>query len=669
MASGGDAMGIGISGLLTTQRQITTTSHNIANAQTEGYSRQRVHLATRPPQVTSAGNIGKGVTVEGVRRVYNDFVSAQVRDNTTRHAALDKQFEYTSQVDRLLSDPEAGLAPALQGFFDAVQGVADDPSSTAARQVLLTASGTLEDRFGYLNDRFDELRAAADNDLTVIVEEVNNAAAAIAELNRKITVAQGGSQQPPNDLLDRRDELLRQLAEKVNVTTTFQDDGSINVFVGNGQTLVIGQSSSKLALQDNPFDPRVSDIVFVGPDDSRTVVTKFMTGGTVGGLVNFNRDILDRTQSELGRIAFGLTKAVNDQHHLGMDLNNLPGKDYFLNLNEEGIEVLPSKRNQGDYILGATVTNLDKIKSTDYRLDYRGGTFTLVRLSDDTVVDTFSSLPRDLPGEGFTLTLQSGGSIQDGDSFMIRPARSAANRFHLLLRNTTDIAAASLVRSEAAIENQGEGEILPPRILDTPLSGGGSGLPETVLNLPGRSLPPQLEVVFNGATSFDIVDVSDPAAPVVLQGAVPYDAGTGAQVRVNLPDMEFAYAAELRGTPMAGDRFRIQFNKDATGDNGNALDMALLQNAALLLDGSATFGEAYSQLVSRVGSKTHELDINLEAQKVLLDNSIAERESVAGVNLDEEAANLVRFQNIYNANAQVVATAGELFDTFLASLR
>ncbi len=668
MASG-DSLGIGISGLLTSQRQITTTSHNIANAQTEGYSRQRVQLATRPPQVTSAGNIGKGVTVDGVRRFHNDFLTAQVRDNTTRYAALDKQFEYTSQLDRLLSDPDAGLAPAMQGFFNAVQGVADDPSSTSARQVMLTAAGTLEDRFGYLNDRFDELREAADSDLRVIVDEVNNAAAAIADLNRKIAVARGGSRQPPNDLLDRRDELLRGLAEKINVTVTSQDDGSLNVFVGKGQTLVIGQSAARLDLQDNPFDPRISDIVFVGPDDSRTVVTKFMTGGTVGGLVNFNRDILDRTQSELGRIAFGLAKAVNDQHRLGMDLNNLPGRDFFRNLNEEGIEVLPSNRNAGDYILGATVTNLDKIKSTDYRLDYRDGTYTLVRLSDDTVVDSFSSLPRELPGEGFTLSLTSGSGIQDGDSFLIRPARSAADRFRLLLDNTTDIAAASLVRSEAAIANQGEGEIRPPRVLSGPLAPSPGGLPETVVDLPGRSLPPQLEVVFTSASSFDVLDVSDPAAPVVLQSAVPYDPAAGAQLRVNLPDMDFAYATELRGVQAQGDRFRIQFNRDAVGDNANALNMALLQDASLLLDGSASFGEAYGQLVARVGSKTHELDINREAQKVLLDNAIAERETVSGVNLDEEAANLVRFQNIYNANAQVVATASELFDTFLASLR
>jgi len=235
--------GIGSSALAAFQSALNTTAHNIANVNTEGYSRQQVEFGSRPPQYTGYGYIGTGVDTKSVERIFDNFVESQVRGYTASSSELEVFHNYATQIDNVLADPDAGLSTAMQRFFGALQDLADDPTATAARQVVVSEAQALTDRFHSLNGWLEGINDQVNASLEGSVDEVNRLTTAIADLNHKIVLAEGvADEQPPNDLLDQRDSLIRELAEHVSVTTSRQDDGSINVMVGTGQALVVGNS-------------------------------------------------------------------------------------------------------------------------------------------------------------------------------------------------------------------------------------------------------------------------------------------------------------------------------------------------------------------------------------------------------------------------------------------
>lgn len=686
----GDILGISTSGALAAQRALATTGHNIANANTEGYSRQQVELDARPPQMKGNGAVGTGVQVSNVRRMYDDFVTREVRDNTSVSSELDTHYHYTSQVDNLLADPKAGLAPAIQSFFAAVNGVADDPQSTSARQVLMSEAKSLADRFDYLNNRFASLREGVTADMKSTVSRINDLASAIARVNDMIVKAREVGGRQPNDLLDQRDGLIRDLSRLVSVRVMEQDDGRVNVFVGNGQGLVIGSDHAKLEVQVSRFDPDESEIAFIG-NGASSIVTRFLTGGHLGGLLDFRRQILDSAQNELGRIAIGMAETFNAQHRKGMDLHSRLGGDFFAPLAKIIPKVLPHFDNKGDTILGAEITDIDKLTTSDYTLSYNNGKYRLVRNSDEALIGTWDKLPAEVESEGFRLFVDSGTRIEEGDKFIIRPTRAGAENFRPVIEDVSQIAAASPLRTEAAIDNIGDGKIGPAQVVD---------VNNPVFDHARDSLNPPFVIRFLDETHFEVLDNTGkpihfrtaavpPSSGITAEAegkAVPkahdgegkapalttvlsYDPKTGTDVFPTPGGDDFGFRVRISGNPKAGDQFRIDFNTDGTGDNRNALALSNLQAAPVLANGTTSYTEAYSQLVSRVGSKTHELDVNGKAQRLLLQQSEEQASEIGGVNLDEEAANLVRYQNLYQANAQVISVANKMLETLMNAFR
>lgn len=707
-----DALGISVSGLVAAQRALGTAGHNIANATTEGYSRQRVDLEARPPQIFGNGAMGTGVLVDNVSRVYDDFLIDEVRDTTTKSKFLETSYHYTSQVDNMLADPEAGLSPAMSDFFDAVNGVANDPASNASRQVLVSAANNLSDRFDYLNDRFESLREASNKDIHSTVGDINEIAKAIADLNMAIVRAAEIAQKPANDLLDQRDLLVQKLSEMINVRATVQDDGRMNVFVGNGQTLVVGDVASRLEAVPNEHDPSKMEITFVG-DGGRSVITQFLTGGELGGIAKFRKEVLDPAQNELGRIAIGIAKSFNEQHRLGMDLNNKLGENFFSEVEELSPDVLPSTKNRGDLEMGMRVTQTGKLTTSDYQLVYQQGEYELLRLEDDVVVSRFKQLPHKVEADGFELYIERGSRIEEGDRYLVQPTRHAADRLTVAISSVGAVAAASPIRAEADIDNLGNAEIEVTQVNSTDSA--------TFRTAPGQLSPPYL-VRFVDDNNFEILDntgnpvkvklaatADDPdidlynrngAIPAVpasetgdraipaqppqrgkrdkaeaaddlggIENAIPYDGKNGVQVFPTPGGIDRGFHIRLNGEPKAGDMFRIEFNTDATSDNRNAMALAELQTKPVLMNATSDYAETYGQLVSRVGSKTHELDINRKAQKLLQDHAIEAREGISGVNLDEEAAQMVRYQNLYQANAQVIAAVNQTFQVLMDAFR
>lgn len=663
-----DFLMTGVSGMLAFQTALATTGHNISNANTPGFSRQRAEMATRLPQQTGSGYIGSGVNVVGINRVYDQFTVDQLRTQTSLHSRLDSYYNLASQVDNLLADPDAGLAPTLQSFFNSLNGLADNPSSVPARQVVISEAGSLTERFHSIDSRLGALRDSVNSRIETLVGDVNALAESIAKANYDVVLSQGrAGNQSPNDLLDQRDELLRLLSEHIPVTAIQQDDGALNVFVGNGQALVIGTEARTIRAAQNPYDiSRVE--VAIGAEGSGPIISDYITGGEIGGALEFRNTVLEPALNALGRVAVGMTMTMNDQHRLGLTLDNNQGGDFFQLSGTSAtapLEGRPSIYNHGSASVEMVVDDPALLSTSDYRLDTKDGTnFLLTRLSDHMVIDSFSvPVP---PGtyqsvsEGFTLNIS--GTASAGDSFQIEPTRAAARGLSLAVSNVKDIAAAGLLRTEAKVSNIGTATVTNPDVSEATntnvVLGAGNVNLQYDPNAGGAGVP--------GFTVTGAIAGFLPYDPATQSRGAAYDLGIDlVPANANYEGISFT----VSGTPTSGDQFDIMKNDSAVADNRNALSLAAVQTAAVLDDGSTNLQTAYGQMVSAIGAQTHQLEISAKAQKSILDQAVQSREAISGVNLDEEAANLVRFQQAYQATAQLISTSASLFQTLLDAVR
>ncbi len=649
-------LSIGVTGLNASKRGLTTTGHNITNVNTPGYSRQRVIDATREAERSGNGWLGNGVRTQSVERLYNGFAVAQVRSTQSSASELSTYATHAGALDDIYGDPAIGLGPVVQDFFDATQGLADDPSSVAARQLMLSNAQTLVDRFHYLDRRNADLRGQADRDMASAVDRINGLAGNIAEVNAAIIDARAGSnQQPPNDLLDQRDQMLDELSQLVDLSAYEQDDGALNVFIGNGQTLVIGNRARALETRANPLDPTKTDVVYSDGGGGQ-IITGALHGGELGGLLRFRHELLDKAGNQLGLIAMGIADRVNQQHRLGLDLNGLSGGDFFA---PPTIETAPARDNNGVMNVSATLADVSNVVASDYELRYDGGTsYTLTRLSDQvaTSIDTGGASPyTSAPIDGFQLLINSGAAV--GDRVLIQPTSPNAAGIERLVDDPRRIAAAAPLRAAEASDangnpvNSGDARISQPEI------SRAGGLP----------LGSAITLTFDPNAGGPGVPGFDLGGGVV--GSVLYNPavdGDGKSFTFSgIGGMRF----EISGTPAPGDAFVIGNTPAGSGDNRNALRLAGLQGGQTLLGGSASFQDAYSRLVSDIGAKTRHAKVNAESQQGLLRQAQSQREAISGVNLDEEAANLLKYQQAYQASAQVISTAQTLFDTLLSATR
>ncbi|HEU4618972.1 MAG TPA: flagellar hook-associated protein FlgK [Gammaproteobacteria bacterium] len=626
----GGIFGIGTSALLAYQRALDVTGHNIANVATDGYSRQRLELATQTPIQTGIGAIGTGVAAVGIDRSADAFVNANLLQTTSAEAYERTYADIAAPIDDLLGDADAGLTPALQSFFAAVHDVATDPTSTAARQQLLSRGGALVDRFAALQGRIDEQRAATNGSIASTVEEVDEIGTGIAELNREIVAARARSGgEPPNDLLDRREELVRQLSERVSVSTVEQSDGSVNVFVGRGQALVVGFTTQRLTAQPAGPDPTRVEVGF-GDGAAFVPVSSLLTGGRLGALLAVRDELIDPASNGLGRVALAVAQSFNETHEAGMDLNGRQGEAFF---SVPAPQVLAGRGNAATGSPTLAVTDVSALEASDYEIRFDGAAWSVRRLADGAVVG--SAAPNgSLAFDGLSLDLAGVSAEQSGDSFLLRPMR-VADRLAVRIGDPRAVAAALPVRAEASASNAGAAAVQDVAVLDPA----------------DPALRSAADVTFTGGNF------------VVGAEIVPLDPSGDTTIDAN------GWRLVVRGTPADGDVFSVRDNSGAVGDNRNALALAGLADRGTLAGGTATISEGYEAVVADVGVKTQRAKLDSDVQAQLLDHAKSQRESVSGVNLDEEAANLLRYQQAYQAAAQVIATAGTMFDTLLAAVR
>lgn len=922
-----------ISGLQASQVALRTAGNNISNANTAGYSRQEVNFSTRTEQqFGNAGFLGAGVNTESVQRVVSEFLNTQIRLDTTSFNQLDKYNQNIGKVDKLFSDASTGLVGSLQSYFAALQNGASDPSSSPARQLIITQSESLSLRYNTLYDRVTETEKGVDNEIGTVMGQINALAKSVANLNQSIAEKNAsGSGSQPNDLLDQRDEALRKISELASVQLVKQDSGDVNVFIGNGEPLVVGTNVSS-------FSVRNGGKIYLNTNIASSDISDGVTGGQLGGLLKFKKDVLQPSLNELGRIAIVMSDAFNKIQTQGLDENGNYGQAMFTDINESnitytriahGINAQPDDR-----VLSLTIEDASAITIDDYKFDIAAGTnnYSIKRVSDNSIVSQgilSGGFPQDIKFEGLKLTLES-GSFQGGDTFTLQPTRSGSRDIHALLKSPDQLAFASPIRTSKLGSNTGNGTISAGEVLS--LYDTNNKLLPAYSNL-GKLSPPVV-IRFTSDTTYDVLDNSDPAhpkplvpamneqtfypnrensifttdkgetriighgarlglpagrLPVTLNSALPAQLNTypaeqytfatadkttglvstqvmvtganasasqtasqlsnmrgvtahayttatitdinidpaafvsplqlslngenllryngsnldssvpdpnyttatdafagetnfnnyvkgqinsnanlkalgiraesgsnpvtgrpevhlvassgvnldirftaanttinnisvndgngnsnvrltgvdaiatatleqsaitvGGRIDITLDDgvtlstspgvsqilgdsaaVNFAqssymgYQVKVAGQPKSGDVFSIDFNKDSKNDNRNALAMTALETNATMQNKSMSFSQGYGRLVEEVGTKSNLSKINTDASRSLLEQTKTMRDGISSVNMDEEAANLIQFQQLYTANARVITVAKDLFDALLRSL-
>jgi flagellar hook-associated protein 1 len=627
-----DVFGISVSALQAFQNAINTTSNNVANASTPGYDRETVNLTEAIPQSNGAATIGAGVVVSGINRAFSQAAANQLNASQSSLGQINALQNYANQIDNLFGTTVGGLSTALQSFYSAFSDVANNPTSTASRQALIGQAQSVAGSFQNASGALNSLNTDVNSRITADVTQINSIAKAISALNGQIVTgtAQDGGQ-PPNELLDQRDQLVSSLSQLVGISTTTDPNGALNVFVGNGQPLVLQGQTTALTTVANQFNATQLEI---GNSSSSAIISNNITSGDLGGLLAARAQVINPALGQLGQIATALSQTVNAQQADGLDLSGNLGANIF---SVSAPLATGSSRNTDAVSASVSVSpnGLGALTANDYVLSFVGGTPKLTNTSDGTSVTpagagTVAS-PYTAPGISIVLS----GTPANGDQFLVQPTAAAAAGLKVVLSNPSQIAAAGAIKTAAAGTNTGAAGISSGRVLDS-----------TNANL----LTPVTITFANPPSSFSV------------NGGPAQAFTSGGNIAVN------GWQVQISGAPAGGDTFTVSSNAGGTGDNRNALAAANQQNVGVLQNGTTSITGGISALITGLGSQAQQINTAQTAQAAVNAQAVSSVQSTSGVNLDEEAASLLQWQQAYQAAAHALAIGNSLFATLIAAV-
>lgn len=677
-------LGIGISGLNVSQTSLQVTGNNIANANNPGYSRQRIEQATLPEQLRGPGYVGAGAAIEDISRVVDEFLVKQIQLDTANFNSLEVAASNLAQIDGLLADNFSSLGPAISNFYAALAESAQDPASEPARQVVLSQAESLTQTLNTLASRVNQQTAVVNQQVSSLTAQVSSLATGLAQLNIKIgdEVARGSNGEP-NQLLDQREELLRQISELVSVTVV-ENDNALDLYVGNGQPLVIGGTAASLSVAPSATSQGNLDVTYVDQNGDAQTITRFINGGKIGGLLEFRDDTAGEVTNSLGLIALGIADTLNQQNALGIDLDGDIGGDIFSDINAPGVmsqrvRIDAGNSNPTAQSMSVAITDVGQLNSSDYLLnvvDSDGSApldYQLIRLSDSS--STFingTAGAQSLVVDGFSIDIPAAtqSNLALGDKFYIAPTRSGAVDIAVTMNRVEDLAYAVPVVTDARIGNTGDGSISAGQMLSIVDDSDITFAPANPLySAPGK-LAGEVLIRFDSATDYTVYENSNQTSPEVLFSGsiIPGQRNSIFDTAPGDPNY-IGFQVEIDGIPAAGDEFSIRLNSSGSSDNRNAINLGETRNLKALDGGTVNFENAYGSLIEAVGTQTAQAQISRDASESLLLQSQASRDSLSGVNLDEEAANLIKFEQSYNASAQIINIARQIFDTLLSAVR
>ncbi|KVC93749.1 flagellar biosynthesis protein FlgK [Burkholderia ubonensis] len=654
-------MNLGISGLNAAIWGLTTTSNNIANAATPGYTIERPVYAEASGQYTGSGYLPQGVNTVTVQRQYSQYLSDQLNNAQTQGGALSTWNTLVAQLNNYVGSPTAGISTAITNYFTGLQNVANKAADTSVRQTAMSNAQVLADQLKAAGAQYDALRQSVNTQLSATVAQINTYTTQIAQLNQQIATA-GSQGQPPNQLMDQRDQAVSNLSSLAGIQVVRNDQG-YSVFMAGGQPLVVADKSYTLAAVTSSSDPSELSVVSQGiaganpPGPNQALPDASLSGGTLGGLLAFRRQTLDPAQAQLGAIATSFAAQVNAQNALGVDLSGNPGGNLF---STGSPTVYANQANTGGATLNVSFANPSQPTTSDYTLSYQGANkYALTDRATGTVVGTATSatMPISIGGLNFSVS----GTMNAGDSFTVLPTRGALGGFSLATANGSAIAAASPVAVSASGTNTGTGKITQGAVTaGYQIPAGGTTLTYDATTNTLSGFPAGTTVTIAG-TPPTTVPIAGPTT------TVPYNPATGATMTMTgaAPGAINGVTITLSGTPSTGDTFKIGPYSGGTSDGSNALALAQLVTAKTLGGGTTTLTGAYANYVNGIGNTASQLKSSSAAQTALVGQITKAQQEVSGVNQNEEAANLMQYQQLYQANAKVIQTASTLFQTVL----
>ena len=660
--AGFDLLNIGNQALLANRSALATVGQNISNASTEGYSRQTSNFLS----IDQRG----GSYIQSVTRSTDSFLTTQLWSEIASYQATDVQSSYLNQSNNLLSSDATSVSKALDNYFKAMQNVVDDPTSLPNRELFIEEVSTLTRRFNDLQKNLSVQNDKVNSDIKTSVQNISSLAQSVADFNKEIVEAEGKGINT-NELRDKRDEAVKSIAEYIDVRVVEQGN-SYNLFVGNGQPIVTNDLANDLVAVPGDPDTSQSEIRLTVGQNSINV-TGNLSGGKLGGALEFRENELNKAQNELGRIAIAVAESMNNQHKLGLDLDNNIGGDIFVDVNRDDRQRarISAASDNGSTINVARVQIVDtkKLTDADYELvindtnqivlQHTDGTrVPLTKVANDADVDVdgeyyINQSTGDLhvKVDGIDITIDGTTSFAVGDEFLIQPTRNGAADLEQVINNPRQLALASPVKVTTGVDNKGTA-VASVNVTD------GAHTAFSNSKTTGKLNPP-IQIVFDNNTPprYSVFNIDNPNSPVAISTNQTYTSGA----KIDLG----GYEVEIKNVPKPGDRFTFNFNKDGVSDNRNALKLSALQTTDTTAEGS--YQDSYSTLIERVGAVTAKTNINLAANKAVMESTQESRAAIMGVNLDEEAARLVQFQQAYQASAQIISTSQRLFDTLLQS--
>lgn len=678
-------LSIGMSGLNAAQGSLSVLSNNIANVNTPGYSRQQTTQNTNASNPFGGVFIGTGTTLADVRRVYNEYLDTAYQNSTALNNDAKAYLDQVGAVDKVLSDKTTGLSSVLSSFFATLQTAASNPSDLSARQLLVTNAQTLSSRFNAISTQLTQQKETINNQLGSMSEQVNQLTASIASLNKQITQVQGASGNAPANLLDSRNEAVRSLNQLIGVTAT-EKNGQFSVTTGSGQSLVEGGISNTISAVPSKTDNSQYTIQ-LDMNGTALDLGGVISGGSIGGLLRYRSDALMPAINDLGRIAIATADTINSQLGQGLDLNGDFGVSLFKDINSAAAIASRSQGASGNSAgsgnLNVTIKYSSQLSTFDYTVTFSDKTdpnkVTVLR-SDGKAMGTFDMGSTPPPTmDGFTLALDGKGTMAYGDSFKVSPTATGASGIGVALTDANKLAFAGPLKGTSSTTNSGTGTFTQPS-LTAPLDiHGGTDTAQLRAGIE-NSMP--VKMVFgkpaaDGTQSYTISDSK--GNPIGTGSIIP---GQGNKITVDvpmrdasgaaIPGKSFKFDTTVNGSPADGDSTTFAFNSGGKSDGRNAQELLNLQTKATVGMGEGNGGTslvgANSKLVSTVGAKASQAGVDSAATGALLSANKDARNSVSGVNLDDEAGDMIKFQQYYTASSQIIKAAQETFTTLMNAL-
>lgn len=655
----------GVSGLLAAQQQLATTGNNISNVNTDGYNRQRADQNAAVGLNNGNNYIGGGTYIQDITRLYDQFSHKEQLMNQSNLGNADSLHARLTQLDQVMSTSGNAVVGSLDKFYQALNGVADNPNDSGLRSIVLNQANVLSNDFNELAKNFDNMNKSINGEIEQVANRVSEISKELAKINETIMQSQSPTQAgQPNDLLDKRDQLVGELSEYTRVTTVKDANNVMTVMIGQGTTLVAGITPMTLQVDAGDPDAQQTELRLVSGSSS-VALNGSALGGSLAASFEFRDEHLSQTRTEIDRLAMAISSTLNDSQASGLDLNALQGANIFTDINSTQLQqgrVLQHSDNSGNTQAQITITDVSKLTTDEYEIRFDGTNFMLNNLTSGTSENLGppgapSGTHTPSPDLGFSFVETSTGPLQAGDTFSIVPTKNSAALMETTLTDGNAIAASTAIGVTPSSNNVSDGKVEITNVTNPEAAKAYDVTVDVYESAPGTFS----YRVFNTATP--------PPAPSIATGS--YAAGSSAVIDIpsGTPDFQIEIKGDLSG---AGTNARETFtlgNAFGVGNGNHAVAMAKTQEEGVTNGGKETFSKSLAVSTSVVGSKASNANLTADTAQALFTQAYNRNQATSGVNLDEEAANLLKYQQAYQAASQIISTANTLFDTILSAVR